>query len=137
MIENSDSKANKLLVFAIVFFIFSLITAIVVAFNVVYDVSSKSCTYNGATYKHGETVVDECNSCSCQNGEVNCTAMACEEMDDYEQYPDEYFEEEFAATCEYEGEIYNVGEGFTATDGCNTCTCTEEGISCTAMACEE
>jgi hypothetical protein len=39
--------------------------------------------------------------------------------------------------CEYEGETYGVGEGFTASDGCNTCSCTENGqIACTLMACE-
>jgi len=39
-------------------------------------------------------------------------------------------------TCTYEGQIYQTGEGFTASDGCNSCSCTETGeIACTAMAC--
>jgi len=38
-----------------------------------------SCQYNGKIYKNGETVsVDKCNSCSCDNGQVACTLMACE-----------------------------------------------------------
>lgn len=38
-----------------------------------------SCQYNGKTYKDGETVsIDKCNSCSCDNGQVACTLMACE-----------------------------------------------------------
>lgn len=37
-----------------------------------------SCTYKGVAYKDGEGFSDDCNSCSCQNGEVNCTAMACD-----------------------------------------------------------
>jgi len=39
-------------------------------------------------------------------------------------------------SCEYDGRVYQVGEGFTASDGCNSCSCTETGeIACTAMAC--
>ena len=39
-----------------------------------------TCTYNGKEYKEGEGFesTDGCNSCSCQNGEVVCTLMACE-----------------------------------------------------------
>ena len=39
-----------------------------------------SCTYYGVTYKDGEGFkdVDNCNSCSCSNGQVMCTTMACE-----------------------------------------------------------
>lgn len=38
-----------------------------------------SCTYNGVKYANGEgfTAVDGCNSCSCQNGQVGCTMIAC------------------------------------------------------------
>lgn len=37
-----------------------------------------SCTYKGEKYKDGEGFQDECNSCTCENGEVICTLMACE-----------------------------------------------------------
>jgi len=44
-------------------------------------------------------------------------------------------------TCEYDGEIYSLGESFEAGDGCNNCSCDEEGgegmVSCTLMACED
>src|SRR3989338_5037262 len=38
-----------------------------------------SCTYNGQTYRNGEGFrsSDGCNSCSCQNGQIACTLMAC------------------------------------------------------------
>ena len=36
-----------------------------------------SCSYNNRTYKHGESFRDDCNTCSCQNGQVACTMMAC------------------------------------------------------------
>ncbi len=39
----------------------------------------QSCIYNGMTIQSGETVPDDCNSCSCENGEVMCTMMACAE----------------------------------------------------------
>ncbi|HBC45160.1 TPA: hypothetical protein DCZ81_03275 [Candidatus Collierbacteria bacterium] len=43
------------------------------------ETKSLDCQYNGKTYKNGETVsVDKCNSCSCDNGQVACTLMACE-----------------------------------------------------------
>lgn len=39
-------------------------------------------------------------------------------------------------TCEYNGKTYKLGEGFTATDGCNSCSCGENGaVACTEMAC--
>lgn len=37
------------------------------------------CQYNNKTYQDGEKVpADKCNSCSCDNGQVACTLMACE-----------------------------------------------------------
>lgn len=43
----------------------------------IYDISNKSCEYNGAIYKDGEDFKDDCNTCSCQNGEIHCTVMGC------------------------------------------------------------
>lgn len=40
-------------------------------------------------------------------------------------------------TCEYQGQIYQVGEGFPSTDGCNSCACDTNGlVACTDTACE-
>lgn len=41
---------------------------------------AKSCQYGGKTYKSGEGFPSEdgCNSCSCEDGKVSCTLMACE-----------------------------------------------------------
>lgn len=36
-----------------------------------------SCTYKGQTYKSGESFKDDCNTCTCQGGEVECTLMGC------------------------------------------------------------
>jgi hypothetical protein len=39
-------------------------------------------------------------------------------------------------TCGYEGTAYQLGETFPASDGCNTCTCGEDGlIACTKIFC--
>jgi hypothetical protein len=40
-----------------------------------------SCTQDGQVYADGDEVPapDSCNSCSCENGQIACTAMACEE----------------------------------------------------------
>ena len=44
-------------------------------------------------------------------------------------------------SCDYNGETYSVGETFPAEDGCNSCTCMEEGdgvsMGCTEMDCSE
>lgn len=32
--------------------------------------------------------------------------------------------------------VYQVGDKFKALDGCNDCTCTDEGITCTEIACD-
>lgn len=39
--------------------------------------------------------------------------------------------------CELNDQRYQIGESFTAADGCNTCTCLEDlTISCTEESCE-
>ncbi len=41
-------------------------------------------------------------------------------------------------TCDYEGQTYYVGDSWDASDGCNTCSCHEDGqIACTLMFCPE
>ena len=43
----------------------------------------KSCIYEGKSYKSDEgfPAGDGCNSCSCYDGEVSCTMMACSGVD--------------------------------------------------------
>lgn len=39
-------------------------------------------------------------------------------------------------TCDYNGQTYKAGQGFQSTDGCNSCSCSENGeVACTEMAC--
>ena len=32
------------------------------------------------------------------------------------------------AACSYDGEPYQAGDAFPATDGCNTCSCGADGV---------
>lgn len=41
-------------------------------------------------------------------------------------------------TCTYDGNTYTAGQTFPATDGCNTCTCLDDGsVACTEIACQQ
>lgn len=41
-----------------------------------------------------------------------------------------------ANECTYNGRTYQVGQSFDADDGCNTCSCSNDGqVSCTLMFC--
>ena len=37
--------------------------------------------------------------------------------------------------CNYAGKAYALGASFSASDGCNRCSCSKEGVSCTEKAC--
>ena len=41
------------------------------------ELSNLSCTVDGTSYKNGESFKNSCNICSCENGQVACTLMAC------------------------------------------------------------
>jgi len=77
MEENNTKKISIFLIATAVLFIIALIIIIMVTSKAIYDISNKSCEYNGAIYKDGEDFKDDCNTCSCQNGEIHCTVMGC------------------------------------------------------------
>jgi len=37
--------------------------------------------------------------------------------------------------CIHDGQSYPIGEEFPASDGCNSCSCTEDGVLCTEIGC--
>lgn len=39
------------------------------------------------------------------------------------------------ATCDWQGQTVEEGRSFPSLDGCNTCTCTDDGVACTKKAC--
>jgi hypothetical protein len=90
---------------------------------------------DGTVVEVGDSVPapDGCNTCYCgEDGGLYCTEMACV----CDPATDEDCEPPPPPTCEYEGERYEAGETFPAGDGCNTCSCTDDGfVACTLMAC--
>lgn len=86
------------------------------------------CSYAGLTYEHGKNFkdIDGCNTCTCTNGQVVCTEVACVEPTTSTKQ-----------SCNYEGKTYAHNQGFAASDGCNTCSCTDGKVACTLLACEE
>jgi von Willebrand factor type C domain len=79
----------------------------------------KSCVVGGKTYADGDTFESDCNGCSCNDGQVACTTLAC------------------ADGCDLGGKHYSEGETFPSSDGCNSCSCVAGGIACTTRACIE
>ena len=81
-------QVNKALLVAVI--LLTLLLGILLGFYIRGQQSSeipldlnpiaKSCQYGGKTYKSGEGFPSEdgCNSCSCVDGEIACTLMACE-----------------------------------------------------------
>ncbi len=84
MASYSDRRSSLILFISIGFFITTLLCTILISLLLMTGYSGKqSCTYNGVTYEHKKGFTDSCNSCSCDDGKVVCTTMACEEEDDY------------------------------------------------------
>lgn len=78
----SDRRNIVVLSVAVSFFVLALISTIVIAFLLLSGYSaSKSCVYKEVTYKHAQTFMDDCNSCSCDDGNGACTDMACDDYD--------------------------------------------------------
>jgi hypothetical protein len=103
-----------------------------------------TCTYQGTTFAKGASVPagDGCNSCSCgANGHVTCTLIECFDAGT-DGAPRDVLGD-FTCTaqgcvgfCTYRGTLFPAGATFPATDGCNNCTCLEDGqIACTEKAC--
>lgn len=106
------------------------------------------------TYEVGDTfkAPDGCNDCTCTAEGIACTKKACTSpgnpgcTEEARQCPDGSFVVRTGPSCEFApcpgeggctvgGKHYAVGEGFVAPDGCNSCSCTKDGVACTAMAC--
>jgi len=115
------------------------------------------CYANGQWYKEGDSFKSDCNTCQCHSsGQISCTAMACYDCSwqgSWYYAGDTYpagdgcntctcmaggasaCTEMACSGCVYAGQHYKPGEGFPALDGCNKCECTDQGVSCTDMAC--
>lgn len=110
--ETAKTSSSLLLKLSIIFFIFSLITTLVVVGMLITKSTGKTCNYNGTLYSDGEGFKDDCNSCSCENGDVACTTMACEADDEDIFYPESDYEDDGS---EVDGEYPEVTDAFTET----------------------
>jgi hypothetical protein len=82
---------------------------------------SNGCMVDGQQFNNGAADIaapDGCNTCSCVNGELVCTAIGCT-----------------STSCTYNGTFFEDGDSFEAIDGCNTCTCVEGEVACTLIGC--
>ena len=77
-----------------------------------------SCIDEGQRRSNGEKFPKECNTCTCEDGRVSCTLIACG-----------------STRCQYNGSEYLTGASFPSTDGCNTCTCANGSVGCTKKGC--
>lgn len=103
--ETAKTPTSLLFKLSVAFFIFSLVTTIVVVGLLITRSSGKTCNYNGTTYSEGEVFKDDCNSCSCSDGEVKCTLMGCEGSNDEDiAYPEsDYFDDDITEEDEFPG----------------------------------
>lgn len=140
MKEKSSNKPNILLVSIVILFIVAIVTAIGVTSKVLNNYEETTCSYNGVTYESGDNFRDNCNTCLCQNGEIQCTLMAC----DYEEPKDTApvidgirlpNEPTYGSACVYEDQHFSENDQFRAIDGCNSCICSGGNVACTSMEC--
>jgi len=134
-------KENKFLIFIVFIAVFLFGIYLGLNFNklrsginpIYPNLFSRSCQYNGKTYKSGQTMpsIDGCNTCGCEKGQIVCTTMACETVvNPTESSPS-------LISCQYNGKTYQSGQTMPSIDGCNTCSCEEGRIACTTIACNK
>lgn len=86
------------------------------------QIEDNDCRYNDEVYQNGDTFPkgDNCNSCTCENGNISCTDNTCNNQN---------------TECVYNDNTYDDGESFPKGDGCNTCTCQNGNVSCGDESC--
>ncbi len=103
------------------------------------DGSKGGCTVGEDTHAVGDTfsAPDGCNSCTCQEGQqIMCTAMACGGEGGSGNGGGQGGGA--SGTCNYAGVEHAAGDTFPSDDGCNGCSCGDDGmVACTAKACAE
>ncbi|XP_063693390.1 U-reduvitoxin-Pr10a-like [Bolinopsis microptera] len=105
---------------------FALLGAVLICASLVVGRSPPEefgCRYNMMVLKRGQKVYNGCETCKCQkNGEMKCSegTICCQYLDK-------------------KGKTKRAAPGDSYNDGCNQCTCGEEGGmgACTRMACPD
>lgn len=99
--------------------------------------SPGTCSANGRTYQIGERLKVDCNTCTCTASGLSCTEMACGPDGGADVLPvDAGPAPDGIVACTFNGTTLLPGQ--SVFDGCNTCTCGNDGrMMCTARACPE
>ncbi|XP_053533767.1 kielin/chordin-like protein isoform X1 [Ictalurus punctatus] len=100
------------------------------------------CRYRGRDYKNREHFPhpeDNCQRCTCLNGDVSCTAVPCLEVSCRRPVrPPGACCPVCRGVCEYMGQEYQSGSTFRSpTDTCSICTCQNEDVSCQRKPCPQ
>ncbi len=91
-----------------------------------------TCIYNGVNYPTGTIPANTCCICG-SDGSVSCANnTACGNKGTGGSTG---VGGSTSVTCVYNNANYAVGASFKSSDGCNSCTCTSNGIACTELAC--
>ena len=79
MQKNPNMKWYILIGIGLIMLIILILVLAALLANKTTDTSLKQCTYDGGSYVSGSSFLssDGCNTCSCTNGSVACTVMAC------------------------------------------------------------
>jgi len=106
--------------------------------NTKTDTSSKLCKLTGGEevtsgWEGNDTASNHCNQCSCANGNLICTEMACHNDENIFKKPPQS-----TMFCKLTGGE-EVSEGWSGNDTgnnfCNKCRCMNGALACTRMAC--
>ncbi|KAF5889344.1 kielin/chordin-like protein, partial [Clarias magur] len=98
------------------------------------------CKFHGRECVNGERFPDpedNCQRCTCQNGDVSCTPAPCPAVSCRRPVrPPGSCCAVCTGVCDHMGQEYDSGSTFTPpTDPCLTCTCLNEVVSCQRKAC--
>jgi hypothetical protein len=84
------------------------------------DAGESGSSDSGGTCEPGQTMMDDCNTCSCSDGQWTCTAIACDPT---------------GGTADSGDQACDPLQD--PSDDCNTCTCEDGEWLCTEIGCEE
>ena len=107
------------------------------------DPDAIACYVDGVKYEVRDTVPsdDPCERCSCKmslagHGSVQCISIACPLYSCFNGLvPITKGECCSRCGCVVNGTTYDMGDPIPKEDPCKSCTCSQEGVFCTPMAC--
>eukprot|EP00079_Xenopus_tropicalis_P008629 XP_002931908.2 PREDICTED: kielin/chordin-like protein isoform X1 [Xenopus tropicalis] len=100
------------------------------------------CNYSGRDCTNGESFLDpedECNHCTCRNGEVTCISVPCPRISClYPITPPGECCPRCTGICKHNGRVYQNGDTFHPSgDICTKCLCQNEMVTCQRVRCSQ